>query len=876
MRRESGSVSSIAGRLLLLTAAYVVSGRLALLLAIPPGFATAIFPPVGIGIAAVLLWGNPMVAGVLIGSTVLNVSISWSAGNGFSWVGLLIAFGIAIGSSIHSVAGAWFVRRFVGFPTALSTEREVIPFLLLASPVACVLSATWGVSVLFLAGAVGVSQYWFSWWTWWVGDSTGVLIGLPLMLILFAEPRSMWWGRRNTVGIPLVVSCALMVTIFVRTSRTEQESIRAEFHEHAKLMTASVQLHFDSYAKATQSVERFLFAAPKSKRNDFRAFASELQSTFPGLRAASWNARVRADERASFEQSMRAEGFTGFAIKERNDAKEWVDAKARDEYVVIAYIEPFESNRAAVGYDLASDRIRATACEYAREHRQPAMTAPLDLVQDAEGYKGTLIMFPVYGGAEEIRTNRSERLRGFATTVLDIDKLVNAALATYPPTGFHTTIHDVTDSSHPEIIFGSTNHKVPAYAEALVYRHQWQMAGRSLEITIAPTDVFLQAHRSLQSWLVLAGGLTLCSLLGAFLLVISGRASHVEQLVEQRTLELSAILDHAAEAIVTFNSEGRIERANPATAILFDYTSTQLTGRVMTELLPDLDWKRESASGRSREITGNRQGGSPLTLEMAVSRMELHGRLVFTCMLHDISSRKRSEQLKNEFVSTVSHELRTPLTSISGSLGLISGGVVGEISADVRELVDIAKTNAERLTILVNDILDIDKLESGQLELHRSPHDLLQLVKNSMLENGGYAERYGVRLVLDKSRAPEGSVMVDVDASRIMQVLANLISNAIKFSPQADQVEISLEVIDLHVKVAVRDHGPGVPENFRDRIFQKFAQADGTDKRQRGGTGLGLSISKAIVERLGGSIGFESALGKGSTFYFKLPRLASS
>jgi signal transduction histidine kinase len=251
--------------------------------------------------------------------------------------------------------------------------------------------------------------------------------------------------------------------------------------------------------------------------------------------------------------------------------------------------------------------------------------------------------------------------------------------------------------------------------------------------------------------------------------------------------------------------------------------------------------------------------------------MDVLSRILFTCILHDVSARKKAERLKNEFISTVSHELRTPLTSISGSLGLIAGGVVGDISEGVRELVNIAKDNVVRLTLLVNDILDIDKLESGKLDVVCTHQDLRTIVQQALVQNSGYANRYGIDIVLQNSQMPVQPIQVHVEASRLLQVMANLLSNAIKFSPPDGKVEVSVEVVESRARIAVRDHGPGIPEDFRGRIFEKFAQADGGNTRTRGGSGLGLCISKAIVERFGGTIGFDSIPGDGSTFYFTLP-----
>ncbi|HRI70977.1 MAG TPA: MASE1 domain-containing protein, partial [Polyangium sp.] len=234
-RNANASLATgLALRIFLLAMAYIVTGRLALLLAIPPGFATAIFPPVGVGLAAVLLWGNPMLAGVLLGSTLLNLSIAWSSGGEISWRGLLVAFGIAIGSSLQNALAAALIRRFVGFPAPLHDEREVAAFLFIGAPLACIVSATWGVTVLYLAGAVPAGQYAFSWWTWWVGDGTGVLIATPLMLVFFAKPRELWSRRRRTVGLPLIISCIVMVVTFIHASRFEQDGIATHFRDRAR------------------------------------------------------------------------------------------------------------------------------------------------------------------------------------------------------------------------------------------------------------------------------------------------------------------------------------------------------------------------------------------------------------------------------------------------------------------------------------------------------------------------------------------------------------------------------------------------------------------------------------------------------------------
>ncbi len=237
-------------------------------------------------------------------------------------------------------------------------------------------------------------------------------------------------------------------------------------------------------------------------------------------------------------------------------------------------------------------------------------------------------------------------------------------------------------------------------------------------------------------------------------------------------------------------------------------------------------------------------------------------------VIHDITALKRTEKLKNEFVSIVSHELRTPLTSIRGSLGLLVSGVMGEFPEKAKKLLDIANNNCERLLLLINDILDIEKIEAGKMDFQVKIHDLNQLVAESIAANKMYADKFGLSLEFIQ---PKSSTQVHVDSGRLMQVLANLISNACKFSPKDDTITVGIKRINSAVRVSVSDNGPGISKEFQSRIFQKFSQEDSSDTRGKGGTGLGLNISKTIIEKLGGTLDFVSKPNKGTTFYFDLP-----
>jgi signal transduction histidine kinase len=239
------------------------------------------------------------------------------------------------------------------------------------------------------------------------------------------------------------------------------------------------------------------------------------------------------------------------------------------------------------------------------------------------------------------------------------------------------------------------------------------------------------------------------------------------------------------------------------------------------------------------------------------------------------TERKRLERLKDEFVSTVSHELRTPLTSIAGSLGLLMGTVKAELSKPAARLLKIAHGNSERLVRLVNDILDIEKLASGRVSFDLKKIDIGPLVQQAVEAINDLAKDLGVNVRVVTSG--EATAYVRADSDRFVQVMTNLLSNALKFTVPQSEVLVTVdkqEGADI-VRVSVRDHGPGIPLDFRSRIFERFAQADATNARRKGGTGLGLSIVKQIVDRLGGKVGFFDASGGGTVFYVELPRWGS-
>jgi PAS domain S-box-containing protein len=369
--------------------------------------------------------------------------------------------------------------------------------------------------------------------------------------------------------------------------------------------------------------------------------------------------------------------------------------------------------------------------------------------------------------------------------------------------------------------------------------------------------------------------------LDGFLWDISANVA-AEQERREREDYVHTVLDNVIDGILTFSPQGLIESCNRAAERIFALDPAHTLGLNAASLLAEphrhayrqhirallQEASEQTSDGLPQELEGLRQNGEHFPLELALSRISHRGEQKLIAVVRDITERKRVERMQSEFVSTVSHELRTPLTSIAGSLGLINGGALGAVPESMAAMLDIAQQNSQRLSLLINDLLDMEKLNAGHMRFDLQAYALRPLLEQALQANQAYADDYRVHWqLLDAAE----NAKVRVDAQRFLQVMANLLSNAAKHAPANSAVEIRSQVTEQQVRIEVRDYGSGIPEAFRARIFSKFAQADSSDRRQLGGTGLGLAISRELVERMHGQIGFSCEPGHGTCFWFSLP-----
>ncbi|MHC0053453.1 PAS domain S-box protein [Actibacterium sp. D379-3] len=344
--------------------------------------------------------------------------------------------------------------------------------------------------------------------------------------------------------------------------------------------------------------------------------------------------------------------------------------------------------------------------------------------------------------------------------------------------------------------------------------------------------------------------------------------------------QFRSLIEHAPVGMALVNKDEELISVNKALCNFVGYSEAYLRGKKQYEITG-----KDNGAANHAQLRRLQKGEVPSCqyeqpfirkdgkqvwglINLSLAEQQYGEDVRYIVQVQDITDRKEVDQIKTNFVATVSHELRTPLTSIKGAMGLVLGSMSTDIPDAAHRLLKIAQNNTDRLILLVNDILDMEKISAGKSRFTMVDHDIIALLEQSARTNQPYAAEHGVRLV---TRFASREAHAVIDADRFQQVMSNLLSNAAKFSPKGADVRIGCDVTGKHLRITVTDNGSGIPEHFRDRIFKPFSQADSSSTREKGGTGLGLNISKQIVERMGGTLGFDSIPGVETTFWIKLP-----
>lgn len=806
------------------TLAYYVTGWLGLLLAIPPGYATAVWPASGIALAAVLLGGWRVAPGIWLGSLLLNGPATFLPEAPLG--SLVVPAVIALGASAQALAGAYLIRRFVGYKNLLVQELDGVRLLLLGGPLACILNPSVSVTSLWLAGKLAGDVVWINLWTWWVGDSIGVLVFTPLVLVWAVRPRGLWLQRQLFFTIPLVALFATVVAMFFFVSQREQARVATEFDEVAADLGRELQKELQGSLRALSSVEGLYASSENIEPHEFEIFASRLLAALPAARGLSWNEVVPAERRAQFERQMRAAGHAGFEILERGPDGVLRRASERPLYVTVRHVVPQTGNLAVIGYDLLSEPVRQAALERARDTGRLAATGRVWLTRNADT-PGLLALMPVYRNGIQPQSLQARRryLHGFAAAIFRVDLMMDGIVTVARRGGLAVNLFDDEVPGHADLLYA-----LPAAGQGapggLRKEVRFAFADRPLRLAFELPAQALLARRSWETWLVLAGGLVLTSLFGMLLLLGVGRAARVAALVDERTQDLRRL---------NRDLVGEVERRQ----------------RLESEAGKRADELARSNAELQRQAEVNRQ--------LLRSLRHSEGELRRTATQLSASNRELEQ-----FAYVASHDLKAPLRTIGSFAQLLTRRHGAQLTGEAGEFLKFIQDGIQHMQNLIDDLLQLSRVDARRLE--PAPVSMQRVLERALRQLT--ADIRASRAEVHASPLPD----LHADANMLVQLLQNLVANAVKFQRPEARPEVWIDAAPdgEFWHFTVRDNGIGIEAQHLEHIFMVFKRLHSND--QYPGTGIGLAVCKKVVNLHGGEIWAESVVGKGTTIHFTLPR----
>ena len=703
----------------------------------------------------------------------------------------------------------------------------------------------------------------------------------------------------------LVLLSALCLTAItaVELHRKERRDLEFAFQDKVKELKHTLQTRMKSQEQILLGVAGLFAASASVEREEFKKYIEQLQlaKNFQGHLGVGYTAWVKPAGLIAAVEAVRAEGYPQFMIRPAYPT--------RPDYSMIVFMEPFVGrNLAAFGYDMYTETVRRTAMNYAVEKNTVSLSARVTLLQENDGpvQAGMLMYLPIYKKKIPLNTSdeRWQALQGFVYSPFRMNDFMEGIFSV-EDSFVSFKLYSGVVRSRDKLLYNSSEMVDFSLAE-YQQKDKFELYGQLWSLDVINTPLFIAERKNQLVNIVLVVGAIFSVLLFLVLKMFSGQRERALKFAEamafdirkknrelkineerfQLALESSAMgiwsLDFSDNHVqwddsmhslfgIGNNNNNKNDNDNDNEKALTTYES-------FLALVHDADRQRvfeeiaHAIEGRLGYDTEYRVLWADRSIHYLASRAKIIYEnatavsMIGTCW--DVTERNRLDRVKTEFVSTVSHELRTPLTAITGALGVAVSGALCELPEKVKLILDIAYKNSQRLKLLINDLLDMDKLLEGKLEFHCEPQTLMPLIERAVAENQSYADQLKVRLVIVPATvAPR----VDIEDIRFLQILANFLSNAAKFSKPDSDVLIALSQDNGFVRISVSDTGVGLGEESKSHIFEKFYQADSSDTRKKGGTGLGLAITKEIVERMGGRVGFVSKLGEGSTFYAEFP-----
>ena len=650
---------------LVIALGYFIGGYLGTWLAIPPGDVSPIWPASGIALAAMLIFGNSVLPGIFLGALIVQsyAFLDYSSPETIR-SSFVIGGVVSLACCIQAALGRFLIGRYVGFNDPLIVDTNIFRFLLLGGPVSCIVAATIGVATLWLKGIIITADCLLSWGTWWVGDTIGVLIFTPLVMIFLASPRAAWQSRRRYVGYPLLILLALVVLVFYYGNRQEMARITAIFEQQSGLFNHFLNDEISIHIEINQTLKGLFDSSTEVTAHDFQSFTRPILAKHQSLQALEWLPRIPASKRALYERSS-----YGGLIKEPNNALQMVPARERQEHFPVTFVELYQGNEKALGFDVSANERALEALLNARDSGQAAATQSVRLIQDDVHKAGIVIYSPIYAKNSSPQTVEQRRhyFEGVVASVFRIDDIFVTALLHLPEMQLLIKLQDEQDELFSNFPIAPVHKLIDL---VLVKTERIPVADRIWQVTYEPSQQFFHSHLSWNIWWLLVGGFLLTGMTGTGLLMLTGRTVTMEQEVKSRTqeleqsyislaesesqLRLAATTFETHEGILITDRQGNILRVNKAFTEISGYQPEEVIGknpRIMKSGLHDdafyeALWHQLATHGKFEgEIWNRRKNGEifPEWQTITAVKNEQGETTHYVAIFSDITEKKKTE-----------------------------------------------------------------------------------------------------------------------------------------------------------------------------------------------------------------------------------------